>query len=305
MNTETVQAEHTSSRTFLLWLKLGRVSNLPTVWTNVFTGIALSTTLSASLNPAVIVIAVIAMSLAYLAGMFLNDVFDAQFDAEHNPHRPIPSGDLSVKSVMIAASGLLVLCLIETVFAAIVGGQSPWQAIFSAISLIGCIVLYNAWHKDNPYSPVIMGACRALVYFTAASVVSDHLALVVLGAAGLLMLYVVGLTYTARQEHLNQWTSAWPLLGLFAPIAYGAYLSWNTPLAVIPLLLLVASVGYSIWRLRRREPGDIGVAVVTLIAGIALIDAILLFAHGFPALGIIAISFWLLTLALQNWVSGT
>jgi len=42
-----------------------------------------------------------------------------------------------------------------------------------------------------------------------------------------------------------------------------------------------------------------------LIAGIALIDAILLFAHGFPALGIIAISFWLLTLALQNWVSGT
>ena len=33
------------------------------------------------------------------------------------------------------------------------------------------IVAYNAWHKNNPLSPVLMGLCRVLVYISAATAI--------------------------------------------------------------------------------------------------------------------------------------
>ena len=56
-------------------LRLGRVSNLPTVWTNVMAGMALG---GAALRPSVVVPLALAVSLFYVAGMWLNDAFDAE-----------------------------------------------------------------------------------------------------------------------------------------------------------------------------------------------------------------------------------
>ena len=55
-----------------VYLRLGRVSNLPTVWTNVLAGATL-----AGARPAVGRFAVLCgiVSLFYVAGMFLNDAF--------------------------------------------------------------------------------------------------------------------------------------------------------------------------------------------------------------------------------------
>jgi hypothetical protein len=55
----------------------------------------------------------------------------------------------------------------------------------------------------------------------------------------------------------------------------------------------------------RRRPGDIGRAVVLLIAGISLFDALMIGAAGMPGLALLAAAAFVLTLGLQRFVSGT
>ena len=82
-------------------LRLGRVSNLPTVWTNMLTGLVLA---GGSLVDPRILPLLIALSLFYVGGMYLNDAFDAELDAKERPERPIPSGQISARTVFIAGS---------------------------------------------------------------------------------------------------------------------------------------------------------------------------------------------------------
>ncbi len=287
------------------WLKLGRVSNLPTVWANVLVGIALASSATVSVTSSFVLLTLFGISLAYIAGMFLNDVFDAEFDKQHRNDRPIAQGDIRIQTVATVAVILLMACVASIGFATQLAGQSVVQALCALLALLGCIVLYNAWHKNNPLSPVIMGACRALVYVTAALVANVVLSLDVLMVAGILWLYVIGLTYTAKQEHLNELRSLWPVVVLCAPIAWGVYTSIEQPMVMIPLVLLMASVMFAATKLIHRSPGDVPKAVVSLIAAMALVDAMVLFAFGFPALALMAMGCWVLTLAAQRWVSGT
>jgi 4-hydroxybenzoate polyprenyltransferase len=85
-------------------LKLGRVSNLPTVWTNVLAGAALA---DAGLRTWRLSLVLLAMSLFYVGGMFLNDYFDRAIDARERPERPIPARAISTSAV--ASIGLALL----------------------------------------------------------------------------------------------------------------------------------------------------------------------------------------------------
>jgi len=84
-------------------LRLGRVSNLPTVWTNALAGALLA---GAALG-AELALAVLAFSLFYTGGMFLNDAFDAPWDARERPERPIPSGAAGAREVFLWGFGML------------------------------------------------------------------------------------------------------------------------------------------------------------------------------------------------------
>jgi hypothetical protein len=44
-------------------------------------------------------ILLVAMSLFYTGGMYLNDAFDREFDARSRPERPIPAGQVSAQAV--------------------------------------------------------------------------------------------------------------------------------------------------------------------------------------------------------------
>ncbi|MCB1983241.1 MAG: hypothetical protein KDF63_15490, partial [Rhodoferax sp.] len=57
--------------------------------------------------------------------------------------------------------------------------------------------------------------------------------------------------------------------------------------------------------LRRRAPGDVPRAVVTLIAGMSVLDAVMLAGAGLVVPAALAVAAFALTLALQRWVSGT
>ena len=78
------------------YLLLARVSNLPTVWTNVT---AAHVVADASL--ATLLTGIVSISLFYTGGMFLNDAFDAAFDTAIRSDRPIPAGDVSRAEVVL------------------------------------------------------------------------------------------------------------------------------------------------------------------------------------------------------------
>ena len=65
-----------------IYLQLGRVSNLPTVWTNVLAGVLLA---GGALEPGSFIPLLLAFSLFYEGGMFLNDAFDRKIDARERP----------------------------------------------------------------------------------------------------------------------------------------------------------------------------------------------------------------------------
>src|SRR6059058_5699428 len=76
-------------------LDLGRVSNLPTVWSNCLAGWWLGGGRHAEKLPFLF----LGAALLYVGGMFLNDAFDAVFDRQYRPERPIPSGHITRSTV--------------------------------------------------------------------------------------------------------------------------------------------------------------------------------------------------------------
>jgi UbiA prenyltransferase family len=284
-------------------LELGRVSNLPTVFSNVLCGAALT---GEPLRPLPLAIALLAGSLFYVGGMFLNDAFDHGFDAKARPERPIPSGQVSAAQVHAFGFGMMSIGL---VLLAWIGYSfeplTQWRPVLAGLALAAAIVFYNWHHKNNPLSPFVMGLCRMLVYVTAALAVTFVVSGPVWLAAVVLLCYLIGLTFAAKKEHLGTLENFWPLLFLGVPLIYGLWLGRTQPAVFLPLALLAAWIVYAVSLLRRRKPGDVPRAVISLIAGISLLDAILLAGAGALLLAGCAIVAFGITLVLQRWISGT
>ncbi len=282
-------------------LRLGRVSNLPTVWTNALAGVAL-----AGASPwrwATLAVAG-GLSLAYVGGMYLNDAFDRSTDAREQPFRPIPSGAVEANTVF-AAGFLLVLGGIALLLAAAGGfGVSSAGVAVSGFALAGCVIVYSWHHKDNPLSPLVMGTCRLLSYIAAglaATAIPDG----ALPAAAVVSLcYLIGLTFAAKREASGRLGDGWPLILLLVPLAYGAWRA-DGAAAWLSLAALAGLIGVAFRLLRRRRQGDIGRAVGSMIAGIALLDAMFLAVAGRPGAAALALGCFFATLALQRWVRGT
>ncbi len=286
-----------------LALRLGRISNLPTVWTNVMVGALLA---GGGLADGRLPLLMLALSLFYVGGMFLNDAYDRDFDAQHRPERPIPAGQVSAQQVFAWGYGLLALGLAGVALASRgADGLPAWRAVASGAALAGAIVLYNAHHKGNVLSPLIMGLCRVFVVLSAAYALTAVLPATVGMAAVALLCHLIGLTYIAKQEHLDRIGALWPLGFLAWPVVYGLALALNAPPAWGPLVIYVPVLLFALGRLRRRAPGDVPRAVVTLIAGMSVLDAVLLAGAGFTVAALLAIAAFGLTLLLQRWVSGT
>ena len=284
-------------------LKLGRVSNLPTVWTNTLAGAVLG---GAAAFGASLAVMLAAFTLFYVGGMFLNDAFDAGWDALERPERPIPSGEVGRTEVYGAGFaqlglGVLLLGWVGQGFEPSTGARP----LLAGLALAGMITLYNGWHKGNPLSPLLMGLCRVLVYAGAAWCVARVLPAPLWIGAALLLCYLIGLTYIAKQENLGEIANLWPLLFLGAPVLYGLWLATRDPIVLPFWLLFVAWTLVALAFLKRRRRGDIPRAVVSLIAGISLLDAMLIAAAGATGLAVWALAGFGVTLFLQRYVAGT
>ncbi len=227
------------------YLLLSRISNLPTVWSNVLAGSVLA---AATPRWPVFGRIAVGVSLMYTAGMFLNDAFDFESDAVARPDRPLPAGDVSlaaafaVGTVLMAAGELIVA--VNGGF----GGPALW-----GLGLAAAIVYYDVRHKRDRFGPLVMGICRGLVYCVAASAVASTLTPAVFGFAAVMTAYVLSLTLVAKR---------------LGPKA--------------------------------------GVVIPIMIAGISVLDAIVIaIAGGSPALALLAVIAGVLTLGLQRVVPGT
>lgn len=182
-------------------LRLGRISNLPTVWSNVTAATVLAG--AAAPSPGMLVLA-LACSCFYVGGMFLNDAFDREHDARVRPDRPIPAGAVSPSEVLVVGFGLLAAGLVlTTIVAHAVRPEAVGAAIASAAALAGAILLYDVWHKGNPIAPLLMGLCRVLVYVTAAATLTGAVPGAVVTGAMVMLVYLIGLTAVARHPVLG------------------------------------------------------------------------------------------------------
>jgi 4-hydroxybenzoate polyprenyltransferase len=284
-------------------LTLGRVSNLPTVWTNTLAGVVLAGGTTTDIR---IVILMLALSLCYVAGMFLNDAFDREFDAQHRSERPIPAGAVDAATVFRYGFGMLAagIVLLAGVGYGIEQGTG-WRPVAAGLVLAATIVFYDLHHKRNLLSPLVMGLCRMLVYVTAAyAIVADPPARV-FGMALLLLSYLIGLTYIAKQEHLDHVTKLWPLVFLALPFVLTLNHVLSDRFAALLWLLLLGWVLYALSFLRRRGPGDVPRAVGSLLAGICLWDALVIAAAGEPTGALLALVGFGLTLVFQRYVAPT
>lgn len=206
-------------------LAIGRVANLPTVWSNVVVGFLIASSVTHGIrfpDPSFcgdldhLLILLVATTCAYLFGTFLNDWKDSEFDRENRPERAIPSGRWSRTSI-----GLFALFL----GSASLGGFAYLGLALThllvpilGVALLASILVYTYIHKKTPMAIVPMGLCRSLLYllgfFSISSPVVFNLSLspsisdrltgnqflvLLLMSMGILS-YVAGLTLAARFE---------------------------------------------------------------------------------------------------------
>ncbi len=281
-----------SLRTLLV---LGRTSNLPTVWSNCLAAWWLGG--GGNFNNLLPLMA--GATLLYLGGMFLNDAFDANFDAQYKRERPIPSGLISAKTVWQIGFGLLAAGLACLFFLGMVTG-------ILGVALVVCILIYDAVHKLITISPVLMAACRFFLYLVAASTAAAGVTGWAVWCGLALAAYIVGLSYIARKESRQGALRYWPSLFLVTPIFLAlimntdGYLQHAMWMSVVLGLWIVRCLRYTFGVLDR----NIGRTVSGLLAGIVWVD--LLAVVNIPReLAPIFVGLFLLALLFQRFIPAT
>lgn len=234
---------------FKPWLDLCRISNLPTVWTNVLCALAVS---GGTWNVGEYLVIAASMSLFYTGGMCLNDILDAGADAGYKPFRPIPSGRIAMRAAVMFTTGLFIVALLLLLIAPDLSG------VPAGIALLSLIIAYDRFHKGRPTTVILMAGCRLMVFVTAA--------------------------YAA-----------------FGGMTTAVWIAGAAQFAYIVVLSAVAVM-------EKRLTGGFGFPLIPyMIAGISLIDAVLIAALAPSSPGIMAViaaSGAALTLAGQRFVRG-
>jgi 4-hydroxybenzoate polyprenyltransferase len=272
---------------------LGRVSNLPTVWSNCLA----AWLLGGGGRWQSFALLCLGAILLYTGGMFLNDAFDVEFDRQYRSERPIIAGHVSAQFVWIASAALLSLgwlALLRLGFK---------TAAFGGLLLL-CIVAYNAVHKRTQFAPLLMASCRFLLYLVSASAAHFGASRSVVWSALALFCYIVGLSYIARVESTGAIVSRWPTVLLFLPLLvtfiFGAHAGTQFWIAAVAQPLWV------FWCLTGGLPPAsrfLSSGVAGLLAGIPLVDW--LAAGSWPGFGLTFPICFLMALILQRVAPAT
>ena len=136
--------------------------------------------------------------------MYLNDAFDREIDARERPERPIPSG--REPAPPCSRLGLRLLLAGRAPRSAYPGGLA--LAGLARLVLAGVIVALRRLPQGESLEPGADGALpRARVPDGRRSPLAGGARPGSWLGAALLLSYLIGLTYVAKQENLNRWTA--------------------------------------------------------------------------------------------------
>lgn len=332
------------------WLELFRISNLPTVISNAIAGAALGASVASRGGAATIESATAASTtifdciapllncvtdpsrsfvlltpvLGYIAGMALNDAFDARIDARERAQRPIPRGDVRRAHAFVAGFALLALSV------ALAASSSSMPALIAAIVLATLVVFYNVMHTRRAWSTLLLAMCRANAsLITMLAFAGDDWRAVfssgVIVLPIMLALWTLALSIVARGEvdvHAIASSTTTTPRRTMINVAFGAtgVIVTATMLLFIPQratldaqsLALAVAIGMImtvvIVRARRwiaASPSSTPRAIAAWIACLALIDALAMACAGLPAFAAVCLVCFVATRVTQRFVAGS
>lgn len=299
-----------SPSNLLAWAELTRISNAPTVITNVLTGagIALITTTTTDLSRNAALLA-LGVTLLYLAGMALNDLADRDIDASERPNRPIPSGRISVPRARAFVLGALALGVF-------LSGSAIQTGFVFLGALIAAILAYDLARPLGMRNPLTMGLCRGLTIMLSAVGLGGYETWpVALTIAVILTAYTIALTLVARYEaDIGTKGADWRVWGITAiPTALciatlsatGAAASPNPPALFMPLIITILATLWLISGVKRALRNETVPAVLTFLAGFCLLDATILAALDLPLPTMAAVLLFTITTLAHRRILGT
>ncbi|MCH7814468.1 MAG: UbiA family prenyltransferase [Planctomycetes bacterium] len=280
-------------------LRLIRVANAPTAAADVLAGCLFAGGGVGLIGPLLLLCT--ASVCFYSGGMVLNDVCDAQRDAQGRPDRPIPAGQISRRNAAIVAG----LALAGGLALAVLAGPRPMRI---ALGLVAAIILYDVILKTTSLAPAVMGLCRALNLVLGVSLAGPLNQPMVIYAAVVYGLYVTAVTVFARRE--DQGGSGARLIGggigLVAAIVGLIGLLGVVDRPRSSCLLFAAAtlvlITPSAWRaIGRRRPGDVQRAVGIMILSLILFNATLVCTTRGPAPAALVAALLIPAVAMRRW----
>lgn len=187
------------------YIELCRISNLPTIWSNVLAAVIMS---GEPFSWLAFTALALSLSLFYSAGMALNDICDAGIDRIQRPVRPIPSGRITPLAAYLLTGSLFVAAFMLLL------AFPHRSAVFAGFVLLLLIVLYDRYHKGHPASVLLMAACRAMVYVVSAYALAGMVSGAVLTVAMIQFGYIVCISVTARYENHRSTPFPFPVIPL-------------------------------------------------------------------------------------------
>ena len=277
------------------WLGMMRISNAPTVVSNILVGTAIAMQSDYfGWNPSYDVFFAVCILGIYFAGMILNDAFDATYDKKHRPDRPIPVGVIQRSHAWVA--GLLILGAVS-VFSLGHGAASGLMA------LIVAVLLYTFFHRWMIPAIVFMALCRGLVYLVVANPIEgdDQNQLIVFCLA--LAFYTAVLTFIGRFENKKNTNYDWVVWLLMLPPLFvvGTHVS-NAWLALLPFLFM----SYWIWRAWNNFKSNKKIdGMHRILSGFCLLDCVLAISlEHYVIAGLCALCF-IITVGFHRKILGT
>lgn len=266
----------------LAWLRLLRISALPSAMSNILLGYLIVHESWMPWQPLALLL--LASSCLYLAGMVSNDVFDYRRDLEERPNRPLPSGAISLSTAIAAYTFLMGT-------AAVCGLFLGWRSLLVIAGIIICIFLYNGVFKASHFGPIFMGSCRVLNIVLGGSVLPEGVSApptILWWVALSVGLLITGLTLFAKYETQNN-SRRW-LVGSAAVIVGGITMLATTgvlffsPLnfhvakaAGLVVLLSMPALIRIMTAISKPQPKLIQGAVISLLRSLILLDAAVCF----------------------------
>ncbi len=139
------------------WLEFFRLPNLPSAAGDALAGVAIASYIfSVQTKPLAVIAAALGSLLLYMWGLADNDITDSERDKTEAPHRPIPSGRITLARAKLARL-LCILPILPLSYLAV----TPTLWLAAAAAIILAVLTYNRIKERLPIlGTLVMGSCR-------------------------------------------------------------------------------------------------------------------------------------------------